>query len=205
MLKKDDKIFFRLPKEDSGKKRALRPGVILEVNDNLCVVQLEAPCAVDESTDGFLHFEERRQFFQQSARVIRKDSEEPFVFALHLRGTAVSAESRQCFRVSCLSANIKATIADEAGCEVVDVSATGFAFYAQREYEIGRQVRATLYYDGREYTGMVTVQSSRRLNSKQVRYGVHGIASAMDNLTKSLGAINLAVQSEQLRRLSGRA
>ena len=79
---------------------------------------------------------------QQSLKVVRKESEAPCVFAAQLQGNPVSAESRQAFRVSCLSANIRAVIAEEPRCEVVDLSTTGFGFYGRLEYRIGRRVQA---------------------------------------------------------------
>jgi hypothetical protein len=202
MLKTDDKVFFRLPQEDTAKKRNLRAGIVLSLEDDVCVIQLEQPCPVDEATEGFLHFEVKQKFLQQSARVLRKDSEDPFVFAVALQGSPVSSEQRQCFRVSCLGENIKATVADETGCEVVDVSATGFAFYGRREYEIGRRVRVTLAYDGKEYTGHGTIQSIRRINPKTLRCGVHCTDSGDDTLARSLTSINVAIQVERRRRLA---
>ena len=43
VLKKDDKVFLRLPKEDSDKKRNLRPGIVLSNEDGVCLIQLEEP------------------------------------------------------------------------------------------------------------------------------------------------------------------
>ena len=205
VLKKDDKIFFRLPKEDSPKKRNLRPGIVLGVEEGGCLIQLEEPAdGIEESLNAFLHFEERRKFVQQSVQVVRKESETPCVFAVQWQGTPVSAESRQAFRVSCLSANIRAIVADEPRCEVVDVSTTGFAFYGKIEYEVGRRVHVMLSYDGTEYRGQGTIQSTRRMNTGALRYGVHCTDGPSENLAKSLPSISLAVQSEQLRRLSNK-
>jgi hypothetical protein len=206
MLKQDDKIFLRLPKEDTPRKRVLRPGVVLGLEGDVCVIRLEQLCSgIEASADVALHFEERRKFLQQSARVVRKDSGVPLVLGVQLQGSPVSAESRQCYRVSCLGSNIRATIDDEAGCEVVDLSATGLAFYGRRDYDVGSQVRILLTHSGREYTGGGIIQSSRRMTPKLTRYGVYCTDTAKDTLAKSLTAINLAVQGEQQRRMSAKA
>ena len=42
------------------------------------------------------------------------------------------------------------------------------------------------------------------MNAGVLRYGVHCTDGANDNLAKSLPALSLAVQSEQLRRLSNK-
>src|SRR5688572_12810214 len=130
MPKLDDKIFLRIPKHDTPKKRVLHPCVVVSVEDEVRVIRLAEPCALlDTTTNVALHFEERRKFWQRAGRVVRKDARDPLVFGVQLLGSAVSAEDRQCFRVSSLGANIRATIDEEEGCEVVDLSATGLAFY----------------------------------------------------------------------------
>lgn len=201
-MKQDDKVFFRMPTVDAGKKRILRPGTVLAVDEAGCKLQLEDSVAIEEGSDGFLHFEEKRKFLQQAVRVVSVDPERAGVVAVQFQGTPVSAESRQAFRVSCLGANIKARIDDEAGCDVVDLSVTGFAFYSHSPYQVGRRLRVSLQYDGKDYQGFATVQSTRSLNAKQFRYGAHCTDGAGDNLAKSLAALSLAVQSEQLRRLA---
>jgi|KBSSwiStaDraftv2_1062776.scaffolds.fasta_scaffold508811_2 hypothetical protein len=205
MPKQDDKIFLRIPKQDTAKKRVLRPCVVLAVEDDVFLLRLEeAGSAIEMTTDVALHFEERRKFWQQSGRVVRRDAREPLVVGVQLLGAAVSAEARQCFRVSCLGANIRATIDDEEGCEVVDLSATGFAFYGRRDYELGSQVRVALTYNSRGYTGHAAIQSARRMTPKTTRYGVHCTDTIQDTLAKSLAAINLSVQGEQQRRMAGK-
>lgn len=207
MPKKDDKVFYRIPNEQGGKKQILHAGVVLSLEEEVCVVQLDEPCAaVEVNLDGFLHFEQKQKFFQQAVRVVSKESDEPSVFALKLQGQPVSAESRQCYRVSCLGAGIKATVADEKDCEIVDVSATGLAFYAMSAYEIGRQVRITFFYNGEEYMGQCTIQSMRRVSAKLTRYGVHcgDTKSKTDTLARSLASINQSIQRDQLRRLAGK-
>ena len=206
MPKQDDKIFFRIPKEDSAGKRVLRPCVVQAVEDDVCVIRLEeAGSAIDATTDVALHFEERRKFWQQSGRIVSKDAAAPLVLGVQLFGAPVSAEARQCFRVSCLGANIRATIDNEDGCEVVDLSATGFAFYGRRDFDLGSRVRVTLTYNGRSYAGHGAIQSSRRMTPKTTRYGVYCTDIKQDTLAKSLAAINLAVQGEQQRRMAAKA
>ena len=207
MPKQDDKVFYRIPNEQGAKKQILHAGVVLSVEEETCVVRLDDSCpAIEENLDGFLHFEHKQKFFQQAARVARKESDEPCVFALKLQGQPVSAESRQCYRVSCLGAGIKATVGEEKDCEVVDVSATGLAFYTTGTFEIGRQVRVTFFYGGEEYAGQATIQSMRRVSARLIRYGVHcgDTKSKTDTLARSLASINQSIQRDQLRRLAGK-
>jgi PilZ domain len=205
VLKKDDKVFLRLPKEDAPKKRNLRPAVVVGVDHDTCTVQLMEPAAgVDEGIDAFLHFEARRKFVQQAMKVLRRDARDACTFVAQLHGEPVSAESRQTFRVSCLSANIRAVVASESGCEVVDLSNTGFGFYGKAAYEVGQRVRVTMAYGGKDHSGLGIIQSVRRMNAGVVRYGVHCTDGAGDNLARSLPSISMQVQAEQLRRLSSK-
>jgi hypothetical protein len=201
-LKPSDKVFFRLPTEDAGKRRILRPATVLSVSRAGCELQLEDAVEVVNAAVAFLHFEEKRQFWQQSVLVAESEPERPGVLALTFQGTPVSAESREALRVACLGADIRADFGEEAACEVVDLSVTGLAFYAQSHYHVGHRVRVLLAYDGKEYKGYATVQSARSLDAKRFRYGAHCTDGASDNLAKSLAALCLAVQSEQLRRLA---
>ena len=206
MLTKDQKIFCRIPREETAPRRVLHPAVVLSVEGEVCSIQLEAPRpGIEVSTSVIIHYEERRTFLQQPGLVARKDSEEPLVLGVQLQGSPVSAESRQCFRVSCLGADIKAKIDDESGCEVVDLSATGLAFYGRREYGVGKQVSVSMMYGGREYTGHGTIQSARRMTPKLTRFGVHCTDKGKDDLARSLSAINLAVQGDQQRRMNTKA
>jgi hypothetical protein len=206
MLNKGQKVFLRIPRDEVPPRRVLHPAVVVSLEDDGCLLQLDEPRpGIEVSMSAILHFEERRNFLQQAAIVVRKDSEEPLVLGVQLQGSPVSAESRQCFRVSCLGADIRAKIADEAGCEVVDLSATGFAFYGRRTYELGKQVLVSMVYATREYSGRGTIQSARTMTPKLTRYGIHCTDIGKDDLARSLASINLAVQGEQQRRMSAKA
>lgn len=205
MLKAEDKIFFRLPKEDRPKKRVLRPAAVCAYENPMLTLRLEEPCPIELGVEAIIHFEARRKFMQQLARVLREESERPQVLVLHLLAEPTSSESRQCYRVSCLGENIRATVDDEAGCEVVDLSATGLAFYSRNDCALGSQVHITLSYAGKTYEGQATIMSSRRMTPKTIRHGVLCTEREGGSLARSLAAINLAIQSEQQRRIAGQS
>jgi len=206
MLKVEDKIFFRLPKEDRPKRRVLRPATVCAYENPTLTLRLEEPCAgAEPGVEAMVHFEARRKFMQQLARVLRKESAQPLMLVIQLLAEPISSESRQCYRVSCLGENIRATVDEEAGCEVVDLSATGLAFYSRRDCALGSQVHISLSYAGKTYEGSVTIMSSRRMTPKTIRYGVLCTEREGGALAKSLAAINLAIQGEQQRRLAGQA
>jgi hypothetical protein len=206
MLKAEDKVFFRLPREDRAGKRNLRSASVRTCENDTCTLRLEEPCpGIEPGVDAFVHFEARRKFMQQLARVLHKESEQPLVVVLQLLAAPISSESRQCYRVSCLGENIRATVEGELGCEVVDLSATGLAFYSRRELALSSQVQISLSYAGKSYAGLATIMSSRRMTPKTLRYGVLCTEREGGSLARALAAINVAIQGEQQRRLAGKS
>ncbi len=89
-------------------------------------------------------------------------------------------------------------------CEVDDVSATGFAIFSDAKYTIGQTLQAILYHNGTYVHGTVVVQGYWALGKKN-RYGLLAVDDERPNATlkRDLNLINLAVQREQLARLSG--
>ncbi|MBX2802710.1 MAG: PilZ domain-containing protein [Myxococcales bacterium] len=121
---------------------------------------------------------------------------------MELHGDPVSAEKRQSFRVSCAGCAITASLGEESGCMVVDVSATGFGLYAHQELRIGDIVHAQLHYQGETHDGQVAVQSIRKMPGHK-RYGMTVVdGSTRSALIRALPKVNAAIQREQLRRLA---
>lgn len=150
-----------------------------------------------------VYYSVKGEFMKQPSEVIpTADDAGPDAVRLRLRGEPVSANNRQAFRVSCVGCDITVTLGQEANCDVVDLSATGFGTYATQSLRIGDIVDAELHYQGQVYRGQVAVQSVRRMVDK-VRYGVCVVDSPSGHsLVKALPQVNAAVQREQLRRLA---
>ena len=87
---------------------------------------------------------------------------------------------------------------------MVDVSETGFAIFSDAEYTVGQTLQATLYHNGTPVHGTAVVQSYRAFG-KKIRYAFRAVDDERPKATlkKDLNRINLAVQREQLARLSG--
>ena len=221
-MKANDEIFVHVPGE--GAQRILHPGRRLaELSEGRSGVRVQMlkDLGVGEGTDVFLLFEQARTFLQQPARVCARAEAESApdpipeatdagaaeaepracgpVLDLETLGDPVSAESRQSYRVSALGADIEATFAGEAHCPVLDVSATGLALYAKETVALGSRQEIVLSFDGREIAGMIVVQSIRDMGNK-FRYGALCVDGA---LREELGGVNLAIQRQQLRRMSG--
>jgi len=125
----------------------------------------------------------------------------PQTIAIQAVGEPVSAESRQCFRVSTVMSGRTAVLGDEAGCDLLDVSVTGFSVNASEQHDVGDQVPAVHEHDGRRYSGRTSVQSVAAVRDGSYRYGLHCVNDDQSRaLTEALQQISMAVQREHLRR-----
>ena len=124
------------------------------------------------------------------------------VFVLEAIGDPISAESRQYYRVSTISAKIEARFGKGGKLQVQDLSATGFAVLADEKFKIGQLVDVSIRHEDEACHGKVAIQSFRELESGKLRYGLRAIEEdphARDFL-KTLHRISLAVQRDQLAR-----
>ena len=155
-----------------------------------------------------IYFEQRRQFMQQPARVeALLEGETGPVAAVKTIGEAVSAESRQCYRVSTILSDLTATFDGVEGCSLRDVSVTGFAVISSKRYKTGQVLDAELRFEGKRYTGKTSIQSVTEMPEGLVRYGVNCVKSAASPtaICKGVQQISMSVQRQQLNRLAGGA
>ena len=202
-MKPDTDVLLRTP--DSSR---LHPGKVSATCDKGCTAVFESNSLdVEEGTELFIYYQIRRCFMQQPARVVSVAPEEEtrLLIELETTGDPVSAENRECYRVSCYAANVKAQFGEEPEmCEVLDLSATGFAVFSTAEHAVGKMLQATLYHNGDPIDGTVVVQSAREFG-KKMRYGLRALDDQRPKATlkSALNRINLSVQREQAARLSG--
>lgn len=143
---------------------------------------------------------------QQLDAMMELDSEafdDPFpqTIAIQLIGDPVSAESRQCFRVSTVMSGRTAALDDESDCDLLDVSVTGFAVKANTRHNVGDHVVSVHEHEGRRYSGKTCVQSATPMRDGSCRYGLHCMNEDESRaMTEALQQISMAVQREHLRR-----
>ena len=125
----------------------------------------------------------------------------PLFQALEYVGDPVSAESRESYRASVISADMAAEVGEERDLSVQDVSATGFAVVSANEYPIGTVLEVAINYEGDFYSGTASVQSIREFSSKRIRYGMRALEGS--DLPDGLHQICMAVQRLQLERKGG--
>ena len=202
-MKTDMDVFLRTPE-----KAKLHAGKVSAVSAKGFTIRFEVQgIRLEQGAEVIAYYEVNRRFMQQPVRVLSVVQTEEGGLAMELEtpGDPVSAENRECYRVSCYATGIKAQLGEDPElCEVLDMSATGFAVFSTAKYQVGRTLQATLYHDGESILGTIVVQGAREYG-KNMRYGLRAIDDERKSATlkSALSRINLAVQRAQAARLSG--
>ncbi len=212
MLKVGNDVLFQEPTVST---RRLRRSVVVAVGeDSISVRFVGEPFAFAVDQDVLMYFTGKREFMQQIGKIREIEAPAPPVdasasaakegpvFVIEPVGDPISAEARQHYRVSTISAGIDARMDKEANLQVQDLSATGFAVLADRPYSIGQVVQVSISHGDEACHGLVSVQSFRELESGRLRYGLRAIEKDphATQFMRTLQRISLAVQREQLQR-----
>ncbi|MEE9129216.1 MAG: PilZ domain-containing protein [Phycisphaerales bacterium] len=196
--------FVQVP--DKSSQRILQSAVVQACTDNTYTAELQDDAArLESGQDIFVYYEFRNEFTRQPARIhVIADTPSGCTFSFQFTGDAVSAERRQCYRVSTVMAAVTATFGGEENCQVGDVSATGFAVIAAKQYKAADIVTATVRFESEMFSGQGRIESIRELEVGRIRYGLHCVdgKSTDETLLKGLQRISAAVQRQHLRRLA---
>ena len=203
MLRKDGEMFILIP--DASNKAVLHPGKVICADDAtfeaLCADPIAAPVGSDINTYATVN----GKFMQQGAKVLEWQQTEAGHICRGARvGPVVSAEKRQIYRVSTVTAGIVALVGREANCPVVDVSPEGFAAILSTPLQIGTQVSITLRYKNASVQTVARVQTAKNFPKGKVRYGFL-VPDKHGSGRKLLLHISGEIQRAQLRRLAGAA
>ena len=213
MFKIGDDILFQEPAV-SG--RRLRRSVVVETaEDTISVRFVGKPFEFAVDQEVLMYFTPKREFMQQIGRITAIEvADTPVnpeenavedggpIFVLEPIADPISAESRQYYRVSTISARIEARFGKGAKLQVQDLSATGFAVLSDERFSVGQLVDVAIRHEDEACHGKVSIQSYRELESGKLRYGLRAIEEDPHarNFLKTLHHISLAVQREQLAR-----
>ena len=203
MLKTESNIFFKIL--DESTEIALHRAQIITVKENLYTAESEEEgLALEDEMDLFIYYDMDRQFMRQAVKICSVHKTEQHIsFEFETVGEPASAENRQALRISSIGADLKATFGTEKDCEVLDVSAMGFAVFSNKEHAIDSRVEATLHFEGEAFTGTVSIMAVSKRNNR-IRYGVQCIDDPKtgNSLKNGLGRITMAIQRKQLARIS---
>ncbi len=204
----DSDIFLQIT--DSSRRRVLRPARVVGARDDVFTAALEEDydedLAAEACRDFLVLFQHEQKFLQQSATVVDVFADgQTAMLTFKTTGEPVSAENRQCYRVSAFAAGLTVELGDEPDCPLLDVSCTGFSVFARRNRDIGSVIDAVFSFESVEYAGQVCVQGRRPSNGGRIRYGLHCVENTCSEGRMPHGLLKMSVslQREQLRRLAG--
>jgi hypothetical protein len=204
-LKAGSRVFLRFDSPSRG--RVLQPGIVGEIRDGDWTLAFETRHhAVETGDEKLIYYTQSRTFFQQPVRVeAQSSSGPPFVLTLKSIGDAVSAGTREEDRVSTLGTGLTATLEDEVGCLVQDVSLSGLAAVSSRKYPIGRCLEIALRYGDQEFFGQVEIQCAHPIDTERTRYGLLGVFDTAEGkrLQNGLTRMTLEIQQQRLKIISG--
>jgi len=202
--KAGSRVFLRFDSPSRG--RLLQAATLSEIQDDRWTLSFESRHhAVDIGEERLLYYNQAREFMQQRVRIeTQSSSGPPFVLSVQSVGAAVSAGTREEDRVSTLGTGLTATIEDEVGCVVQDVSLSGLAAVSTRKYPIGRCLEIALRYGGEEYVGQVEIQCAHPIDAERTRYGMLGVFDTAEGrrLQNGLTRMTLEIQQQRLKIIS---
>ena len=135
MLESGTDVFLSVPDEFGN--TSLRPARIVQRKDRELTVELRDSFLLPKNKEVYLYFEENRAFVTQRAQMEAVELGVITIVDLELQGEPVSAESRQCYRVLTLNADLSVQIGHEEGCQLLDISMIGFSAIATEKVQRG--------------------------------------------------------------------
>ena len=205
MMKTGSDILFQEP---TCSTRRLRRSVVVEVSGETFSINFVAePFDFEVDQEVLMYFSGKTEFLQQVGRIrevipCEEGDDAGPTFVIEPIGDPISAENRQHYRVSTISADLKARVGEEQEVDVQDLSATGFAVIASEDYQIGQTIEVGIMHEDERCHGLASVQSIRNFGPGRIRYGLRAIDEDphTGEFLQVLQRISLAVQREQLQR-----
>jgi len=206
MLKMDSELYIQNPTVTD--RRALHIGAVTESGPETMALSFEdVRFELAPDQDIVIYYTAKRKFMQQAAKIVEvPESESALMVVVKTSGDAVSAEGREHYRVSTISADIKARLGKERNCTLVDISATGFAVICHKEHALGSTDNASVTYGDDTYEGTVCIQSVRDIGRGRIRYGMRYLEdeATAGTLKAGLRKVSIAVERQLLKNQSGK-
>ncbi len=207
MLKEGSPVYLGL--EDPSGGRVLHPGIIAAIAQYRCTIEFENSELPIKTGDGCLiYYHEFQEFLQRRVKVEEQWETGPLSrVVMKFIGDAISAASRQEYRVSAINAGLTVTLDTEEGCTIQDISMSGLGLVSDRKYSIGQILNVTLHSEDECFGGRAVVEWIRQLDGDRTQYGLRGLFDTKGSDTLSFGLLRftLAVHRESLQCVSGAA
>lgn len=208
MLKTDSELYIQNPTVTD--RRSLHIGTVTESGPETMTLSFEdVRFELEADQEIVIYYTVKRKFMQQAAKVVEAletETEHAQIVVVKTSGDAVSAEGREHYRVSTVSADIKARLGKEKDCTLVDISATGFAVICHKEHALGSTDEAAVHYGDETYEGTVCIQSVRDIGRGRIRYGMRYLddEASAGTLKTGLRKVSIAVERQLLKNQSGK-
>ena len=204
-LREGSRVFLRFDSPSRG--RLLQPGLVGKIWDGGWTLSFETRHqAVETGEEKLVYYGRAKNFVQQPVLVEAQSSEgPPFVLTLKSIGEAVFAGTREEDRVSTSGTGLTATLEDEDGCLIQDVSLSGLGVISTRKYHSGRCLEIAIRYGDEEFLGKMEVRYGNALDAAKTRYGLLGVFDTAEgrDLQNGLTRMTLEIQQQHLKRISG--
>jgi hypothetical protein len=205
VLKEGSSVY--LERDDPSGGRVLRPGTIAAIDQDRCTIGFENSELSIKIGDGCLiYYHEFQKFVQRRVRVEEQsETGPPLRVVMKFIGDAVSADTRQEYRVSAINAGLTVTLDTEEGCTIQEISMSGLGLVSDRKYSIGQILNVALHFEGEDYDGQMVVEWIRQLDDDRTQFGLRGLfdPKGSDMLRIGLMRFTRAVHRQNLERVSG--
>ncbi len=175
MLKEGSSVYLGLDDPSGG--RVLRPGIIAAIAKDRCTIGFEnSELSIKTGDERLIYYHEFQEFVQRRVRVEEQSETGPLSrVVMKFIGDAISADTRQEYRVSAINAGLTATLDTEESCTIQEISRSGLGLVSDRKYTIGQILNVTLHFVGEDYSGQMVIEWLRQLDGDRNQYGLRGL------------------------------
>jgi hypothetical protein len=179
--------------DDPSDGRVLRPGIIAAIAQDRCTIEFENSELPIKTGDGrLIYYHDFQEFVQRRVEVEEQSETGPLTrVVMNFIGDAVSADTRQEYRVSAINAGLTVTLDTEEGCTIQEISMSGLGLVSDRKYSIGQILNVTLHSEDECFGGQAVVEWNRQLDGDRTQYGLRGLFDAKGSDTLRIGLMRL--------------
>ncbi len=207
MFKEGCPVYLGL--DDPSGDRVLHPGIVAAIAQDRCTIEFENSELPIKTGDGrLIYYHDFQEFVQRRVEVEEQSESGPLSrVVMNFIGDAISADTRQEYRVSAINAGLTVTLDTEEGCTIQEISMSGLGLVSDRKYSIGQILNVMLHSEVEDYDGQMVIEWNRQLDGDRTRYGLRGLfdAKASDTLRIGLMRLTRAAHRKNFQRVPGAA
>lgn len=197
-------VFVRLDDSAAVDDPVLYPATVTRANEGGLVLEVdESIGSVAAGSTMCVLYEDDMSFFQQDARIDALLDEPAADDTIRIGLTPTNepreADGRAFQRIRTVECGLLAEFSDFPNCPLVDISPTGFSIVAPPGAAEGDVVKVRLQDDGEVFEGAAVVQSVRKLNEDNIRYGMRSLSRKHGggDLIRGQQQITMSVRRQQ--------